>query len=102
LDALIIACATRDHVNLLNNQSAKSENTRYDLQHKLRNKEKWVDNNGKERLKFTSFHLPWPNFAKEAKNGLERIVVSFKHTFCVCIKVKIIGKTDWNPVGKLI
>ena len=32
MDALVIACATRDHVNLLNNQSAKSDNSRYDLQ----------------------------------------------------------------------
>src|SRR5690606_35291427 len=41
LEALVIACATRDHVNLLNNQSAKSDKQRYDLQHKLRNIEKW-------------------------------------------------------------
>ena len=45
MDALIIACMTRDHVNLLNNQSAKSETKRYDLQNKLRNKSKevWID-----------------------------------------------------------
>ncbi|MDR1554162.1 MAG: type II CRISPR RNA-guided endonuclease Cas9, partial [Prevotellaceae bacterium] len=49
MDALVIACATRDHVNLLNNQHAKSENSRYDLQHKLRNIEKWTDKDGKER-----------------------------------------------------
>src|SRR5690606_22846225 len=45
MDALVIACMTRDHVNLLNNQSAKSETSRYDLQNKLRNKikETWID-----------------------------------------------------------
>jgi CRISPR-associated endonuclease Csn1 len=93
LDALIIACATRDHVNLLNNQSAKSENTRYDLQHKLRNKDKWLDNNGKERLKFTSFQLPWPNLAKDVKNSLEGIVVSFKQNTRVINKTKFASLT---------
>jgi CRISPR-associated endonuclease Csn1 len=93
LDALVIACATRDHINLLNNQAAKSENNRYDLQHKLRNKDKWIDHNGKERLKFTSFQLPWPGFAKDTKNGLERIVVSFKQNTRVINKTKFAGLT---------
>ncbi len=93
LDALVIACATKDHVNLLNNQSAKSENTRYDLQHKLRNKEKWFDKNENERLKFTSFQLPWADFAKDAKNGLERIIVSYKQNIRVINKTKYAGLT---------
>lgn len=93
LDALVIACATKDHVNLLNNQSAKSENTRHDLQHKLRNKEKWTDKNGNERLKFTSFKLPWTDFAKHAKNGLERIIVSYKQNIRVINKTKYAGLT---------
>ncbi len=78
LDALVIACATRDHVNLLNNQSAKSDTKRYDLQYKLRNTEKWQDKEGKERDKFTEFKKPWGNFTVDAKNALENIVVSFK------------------------
>lgn len=93
LDALVMACATRDHINLLNNQAAKSENNRYDLQHKLRNKDKWIDNNGKERLKFTSFQLPWPCFAKDAKNNLEQIIVSFKQNTRVINKTKFAGLT---------
>src|SRR5690606_29414969 len=52
LDALIIACATRDHVNLLNNKHAKSRNERYDLQHKLRHTTPWQDKEGKVRTKF--------------------------------------------------
>ncbi len=91
LDALVIACATRDHVNLLNNQSAKSENTRYDLQRKLRNQEKWLDKNGNERTKFTSFVLPWENFASQAKNCLGQIVVSFKQNNRVINKTKYAG-----------
>lgn len=86
MDALIIACATRDHVNLLNNQSAKSENFRYDLQNKLRNKEKWKDGNGNERDKFTEFKKPWETFTKDAKDALEKIVVSFKQNLRVINK----------------
>lgn len=86
MDALVIACATRDHVNLLNNQSAKSDNSRYDLQNKLRNKEKWKDNNGKEHDKFTEFKKPWPNFTVDAKNELDKIVVSFKQNLRVINK----------------
>lgn len=86
MDALVIACATRDHVNLLNNQSAKSENSRYDLQNKLRNQEKWQDKNGNKRDKFTDFKKPWDNFTVNAKNELEKIVVSFKQNLRVINK----------------
>ncbi len=86
MDALVIACATRDHVNLLNNQSAKSDNSRYDLQNKLRNKEKWIDKDGKERDKFTEFKKPWQNFTVDAKSELENIVVSFKQNLRVINK----------------
>src|SRR5690606_809285 len=78
LDALVIACATRDHINLLNNESAKSELKRYDLQHKLRLQETYLDKDGKERAAFKEFIKPWNNFTMEAKNALEKIVVSFK------------------------
>lgn len=86
MDALVIACATRDHVNLLNNQSAKSETSRYDLQNKLRKKEKWTDKEGKERDKFTDFIKPWETFTQDAKNELEKIVVSFKQNLRVINK----------------
>jgi CRISPR-associated endonuclease Csn1 len=86
MDALVIACATRDHVNLLNNQSAKSENSRYDLQSKLRNKDKWIDKDGKERYKFTEFIKPWDNFTSDAQYELEKIVVSFKQNLRVINK----------------
>ena len=86
LDALVIACATRDHINLLNNKHAKSKNERYDLQHKLRHTGKWKDNNGKERDKFTEFKKPWSDFTVDAKNELEKIVVSFKQNLRVINK----------------
>lgn len=91
MDALVIACMTRDHVNLLNNQSAKSEITRYDLQNKLRNKSKesWIDQKtGKqiERDVFKEFKKPWDNFTVDAKNALETVVVSFKQNLRVIKK----------------
>jgi len=86
MDALVIACATRDHVNLLNNQSARSEKKRYDLQHKLRHTEKWIDNKGEEKDKFTTFKKPWEGFTAEARLALENIVVSFKQNLRVINK----------------
>lgn len=86
LDALVIACATRNHVNLLNNQSAKSDTKRYDLQYKLRNTEKWIDQKGNERDKFTEFKKPWEIFTQDARNELEKIVVSFKQNLRVINK----------------
>ena len=44
MDAIVIACATRDHVNLLNNEAAHSKHNenRYQLQRKLRRYEKFI------------------------------------------------------------
>ncbi|WAC39284.1 type II CRISPR RNA-guided endonuclease Cas9 [Pedobacter sp. SL55] len=91
LDALIIACATKDHVNLLNNQSAKSDTKRYDLKKKLMKFEKVVYNDAKtgeriEREVPKQFLKPWINFTAEAKNSLEKIVVSFKQNLRVINK----------------
>lgn len=88
LDALIIACATRDHINLLNNQSAKSDTNRYDLQHKLRRKESYF--NLKEQSQkdaFKEFLKPWNNFTKDSKDEMEKIIVSFKQN------LRVINKT---------
>lgn len=82
LDALVIGCATRDHVNLLNNQYAKSTK-RYDLNKKLRISERVAydhpqtgDRIEKEIPK--TFKKPWENFAIDAKTELENIIISFK------------------------
>jgi CRISPR-associated endonuclease Csn1 len=91
MDALVIACMTRDHVNLLNNQSAKSETSRYDLQNKLRNKikETWIDKKTNEQIErdvFKEFKKPWDNFTVDARTALETIVVSFKQNLRVINK----------------
>lgn len=92
MDALAIACATRDHVNLLNNQSAKSDLKRYDLQRKLRLFEQvsYFDKKaGKqvEREIPKEFIKPWDSFTTDARNELEKIVVSFKQN------LRVINKT---------
>ena len=91
LDALVIACATKDHVNLLNNQSAKSDTKRYDLKKKLMKFEKAVYNHSQtgeriEREVPKQFLKPWDNFTVEAKSSLDKIIVSFKQNLRVINK----------------
>ncbi len=91
LDALVIACATRDHVNYLNNQSALSkekmevkENNRFDLRAKLCTKKY---NEGSDKNYKWVFNNPWSGFAKDAKDQLESTVISFKQN------LRVINKT---------
>ena len=91
MDAIIIACATRSHVHLLNNEAAKSENhkIRHQLSHKLRRYEKVIIN-GEERLVAKEFIKPWPTFVTDVQNVLENMIVSFKKN------LRIINKaTNW-------
>ncbi|MBR3567887.1 MAG: type II CRISPR RNA-guided endonuclease Cas9 [Salinivirgaceae bacterium] len=88
MDAIVIACATRDHVNLLNNEAAHSKHNanRYQLQRKLRRFEtKLID--GKEIEVAKEFLKPWDNFTVDAKEKLENIIVSFKQN------LRVINKT---------
>jgi CRISPR-associated endonuclease Csn1 len=91
MDALVIACATKEHINLLNNQSAKSDTKRYDLKKKLMKFEKAVYTDAKtgkriERDVPTKFLKPWENFTADARNSLENIIVSFKQNLRVINK----------------
>lgn len=83
MDAIVIACATRDHVNLLNNEAAHSKrhdkSYRYDLQSKLRRKD--------EEGHYQEFLKPWDSFTTDAKQALEGIIVSFKQN------LRVINKT---------
>lgn len=90
MDALVIACATRDHINLLNNKHAKSKE-RFDLNRKLRRFEKITYNHPKtgvriEREVPKDFIKPWGAFTVEARNALENTVVSFKSNLRVINK----------------
>ena len=87
MDAIVIACATRDHVNLLNNEAAHSSQNanRYQLQRKLRRFEKIVID-GKEKEFAKEFLKPWDSFTTDAKQTLENIIVSFKQNLRVINK----------------
>lgn len=82
LDAIVIACATRNHINYLNNEAAKDPSKRFDLKHKLCYKHK-TDNNG--NYKWT-FHKPWDDFPVDVKNALDNVIVSFKQNLRVINK----------------
>jgi len=96
MDALVIACATRSHVNYLNNEAAKAnaKESRYDLRRKLRRIEtvqieKLID--GKKVLKgievAKEFYKPWGTFTQDVQATLENIIVSFKQN------LRVINKT---------
>ena len=91
MDALVIACATKDHINLLNNQSAKSDTKRYDLKRKLMKFEKVAYNNAQTDEKIVKevpkqFLKPWETFTQDARNNLETIIISFKQNLRVINK----------------
>lgn len=91
MDALVVACTTKDHANLLNNQSANSEMKRYDLKRKLMRFEKVIYNHPQTGEKIEKevpkqFLKPWEGFTVDAKNNLEEIIVSFKQNLRVINK----------------
>jgi CRISPR-associated endonuclease Csn1 len=79
LDALVIACCTRRHVNYLSALNSEKEN--YGLRNSL-----LIKNKEGDYTKY--FQKPWNNFTVEAKNSIEEIVVSFKQN------LRIINKTN--------
>ncbi|MCM1221569.1 MAG: hypothetical protein NC548_44535 [Lachnospiraceae bacterium] len=87
MDAIVIACTTRDHVNLLNNEAAKSSNRemRYALSHKLRRYEPVIVN-GKTRNVPKEFIAPWNTFQIDVLAALKNIVISFKQNLRVVNK----------------
>lgn len=76
MDAIVIACASRNMVNYLNNESARkgARVTRMDLQHLLCTKTR-ADANGNYRW---VMNKPWPTFTTDVRHALEDIVASFK------------------------
>lgn len=99
MDALVIACATRSHINYLNNEHArqKDDKIRFELRNKLRRIEEIeidkIENGIKIRKKIKvakEFHKPWNTFTQDAQTALEGIVVSFKQN------LRVINKTVNN------
>jgi CRISPR-associated endonuclease Csn1 len=93
LDALVIACVTKDHVNYLN--SINSERKNYSLVSKLRVQQELIttkDNHDgtlceEKKLIAKEFHKPWTNFTKDAKDILNQTIISFKQN------TRVINKT---------
>lgn len=83
LDALIIACITREHINYLN--SINSERKNYSLVSKLRRLEE-VMIKGELRKIPKEFYKPWENFTQDVQTALENIIVSFKQNLRVINK----------------
>ena len=81
LDAIVIACATRKHVNYINNNHAKSDLKRFDLGRILRNTKKIektdiLTGEKTEHVVLDDYKKPWDNFTGEAKLSLQQIVIS--------------------------
>jgi len=86
LDALVIACLSRTHINYLNNLNAKDVNDK-SIKHELRNKicyKTKPDENGNYKW---LFFKPWETFTQNANEKLNTTVVSFKQN------LRVINKT---------
>ena len=91
MDAIVIACTSREHVNLLNNEAAMSKNnaSRYKLSHKLRKYDKAEIVRNGERKTITvpgDFLKPWATFTADVEKALQGIVVSFKQNLRIVSK----------------
>ena len=91
MDAIIIACATREHINYINNQHAlekgknkeEKQKSRIDLRTILC--EKKYNDNAEENYNWI-FKKPWDTFTQEVRAALEGIVISFKQNLRVINK----------------
>lgn len=86
LDALVIACVNRTHINYLNNLNAKDEDDKT-VKHELRNKlcfKTKTDANGNYKWEF---YKPWENFTKKTEDELNKTIISFKQN------TRVINKT---------
>jgi CRISPR-associated endonuclease Csn1 len=92
LDALVIACTSKDHVNYLTSLNTEREN--YKLIDKLREtkfiqKEKTLPNGEKKLIKkrvAKNYLKPWSTFTQDALAELESTVISFKQNLRVINK----------------
>jgi len=91
LDAIVIACTKRNHINYLNNESALGKSTkeekekkRYDLKQTLCFKK--YNDDTKKNYKWV-FHKPWETFTQDTKEVLHDTIVSFKQN------LRVINKT---------
>jgi CRISPR-associated endonuclease Csn1 len=100
LDAIVIACITKEHVNYLN--SINSERKNYGLVSRLREMEEIIID-GTLRKVPKNFKKPWGTFTQDTKNILLNTVASFKQNLRV-INKSVNHYQTWNKDedGKLI
>lgn len=100
MDAIVIACANRNIVNYLNNESAssKSKTSRYDLQVLLCDKVK-TDDKGNYKWMIKK---PWNTFTQDVYQVLNDIVVSFKQNLRVINKATNMYSCFENGKRKLV
>lgn len=86
MDAIVIACATRNMVNYLNNESARkgAKVSRTDLQRLLCTKSR-VNDKGDYRW---IVNKPWPTFTQDVYEVLCGLIASFKQNLRVINKTK--------------
>ena len=107
MDTIIIACATREHINYINNQHAlekgknkeEKQKSRIDLRTILC--EKKYNDNAEENYNWV-FKKPWDTFTQEVRAALEGIVVSFKQNLRVINKATNYYERWVEENGKLI
>lgn len=91
LDALIVACVTKDHTNYIT--SLNTERKNHSLVAKLRQTEtiQITDKLTKKPKTIEvakAYHQPWVGFTSDAKNAIENILISFKQN------TRVINKTN--------
>lgn len=94
MDALVIACATRNHINYLNNQHALDKSKKKSKEEKQKSREDLKRtlcfkkyNEGSDTNYKWVFKKPWELFTQEAKLQLEATIISFKQN------IRVINKT---------
>ena len=91
MDAIIIACTTREHINYINNQHAlekgKDKKEKQEKRDTLRERLCIKKYNNKSEGNYSwIFKKPWDTFTQEVRAALEGIVVSFKQNLRVINK----------------
>jgi len=107
LDALVVACATRSHINYMNNKHAldkhkakeEKQNARIDLRNTLC--EKKYNDNAEDKYNWT-FKKPWNTFTQDVRSALEMVVVSFKQNLRVINKATNYYEKWVEERGKIV
>lgn len=107
LDALVVACATRSHINYMNNQHAldkhkakeEKQNARIDLRTVLCDKK--YNDNAEDNYNWT-FKKPWNTFTQDVRSALEMVVVSFKQNLRVINKATNYYEKWREEKGKMV